>query len=224
MIQLTLGYDIFSNVSLLIDNYGLLALFLLVFAESMGVPVPGETALITAAIYAGATGRIDILAVIGITTAAAIFGDAFGYYIGRSLGLHLLLRYGRYVHLTEGRIKIGEYLFHRHGGKIVFFGRFVALLRVLAALLAGANRMPWPRFAVMNAAGGLCWASVFGFGGYWFGDRVTRVSGPAGVALLILAALSFVIGFIYFRRREHELEERAWKALPNPLPRARPVD
>jgi membrane protein DedA with SNARE-associated domain len=106
-----------------------------------GLPLPGEAMLIAAAIYAGKSGGLDIAEVIAAAAAGAIVGDNIGYWIGREIGFRIHVRYGRYVGLTEQRIKLGQYLFMQHGGKIVFFGRFVALLRVLAALLAGVNRM-----------------------------------------------------------------------------------
>src|SRR5437016_720989 len=135
----------------LIQAYGLWVLFLLVMLESAGIPMPGETALVTAALYAGSTHQIDIASVILVAAVAAIIGDNIGYLIGRTVGVHLIARYGRYVRLGEARLKVGQYLFLRHGGKIVFFGRFVAFLRAFAALLAGANNMCWPYFLMMNA-------------------------------------------------------------------------
>src|ERR1700680_126117 len=121
----------------------------------MGIPVPGETALIAAAVYAGTTNNVSIWPIIAAAAAGAIAGDTVGFWIGRTLGYSLLLRYGPYIRLTESRLKVGQYLFLRHGGKIVFFGRFFPVLRVVAALLAGANCMPWPRFFLYNAAGGI---------------------------------------------------------------------
>ena len=153
----------------LIQTYGLWILFVVVMLESLGLPMPGETALIAAGAYAGSTHRIGLLLVVAVAATAAIVGDNLGYLIGRKLGLHLLVKYGSRVHLHKSRLKIGEYLFLRHGGKIVFVGRFVALLRSLAAVLAGANRMPWPQFLLMNALGGICWAGLFGGGAYLFG-------------------------------------------------------
>src|SRR5260370_1776147 len=105
-----------------------------------------------------------------------MIGDNIGYLIGRSIGVRLVVRYGRYVRLNEPRLKVGQYLFLRHGGKIVFFGRFVAFLRTFAALLAGVNRMSWPHFLIMNALGGICWASLFGGGAYLFGEQMKRVA------------------------------------------------
>ena len=161
----------------LAHTYGLWMLFGIVLLECMGIPMPGETALVSAAIYAGTTHNIHIAAVVAVAAAAAIIGDNLGYLIGRSIGFRLLLHHGRRIRLDERRLKVGQYLFLRHGGKIVFFGRFVAFLRTFAALLAGINRMPWPHFLVMNAAGGIAFrASVFGTGAYLFGKEVAGIS------------------------------------------------
>jgi len=200
----------------LIQAYGLWVLFTLVMLESMGVPMPGETALVTAALYAGSTHQIGIVSVVLVAATAAIIGDNIGYLIGRSIGIHLVARYGRYVRLDEPRLKVGQYLFLRHGGKIVFFGRFVAFLRTYAALLAGINRMDWRHFLIMNALGGICWASLFGGGAYLFGAQVKRVTGPASLLLLLAALGLTAAGIFFFRRHERELEQRAEAALPGP--------
>jgi membrane protein DedA with SNARE-associated domain len=201
----------------LIQAYGLWALFIVVTLESMGVPMPGETALVTTALYAGSTHQIDIISVVLVAATGAIIGDNIGYLIGRSIQLRLLVRYGRYIRLDQARLKVGQYLFRRHGGKIVFFGRFVAFLRTFAAVLAGANRMPWPHFLLMNALGGLCWASIFGGGAYLFGEQITRVVGPVSFLLLVVAIGLVAAGIVFFRRHERELEQRAEAALPGPL-------
>ena len=146
--------------------------------ESAGVPLPGETALLLAAVYAGATGQLDITIVIACAAIAAILGDNFGYWVGRQFGVKLLERYGRYIHLTRSRLALGQYLFAKHGGKIVFFGRFIAFMRVFAALLAGANKYAWGPFLAYNAAGGIVWALVMGLGAYLFGN--TTEPGSAG--------------------------------------------
>src|SRR6266404_6926826 len=181
----------------LIQSYGLWVLFALVMLESMGIPLPGETALVTAALYAGSTHQIGIVSVVLVAAIAAIIGDNIGYLIGRSIGIRVVARYGRYVRLDEPRLKVGQYLFLRHGGKIVFFGRFVAFLRTYAALLAGINRMSWPHFLIMNALGGICWALLFGGGAYLFGAQVKRVTGPASL-LLLLAAIGLAAAGIFF--------------------------
>lgn len=104
-----------------------------------------------------------------------------------------------------------------HGGKIVFFGRFIALLRILAALLAGANRMPWPRFAVMNAAGGLGWAATFATAAFFFGDRITAVERPIGIGLMLVAAFGAIAAILVYRRYEKEIEQRAFERLSSPI-------
>ena len=197
----------------LIRAYGLWVLFAVVMLESTGVPMPGETVLVTAALYAGSTHGFGISSVILVAAAGAIGGDNLGYLIGRSVGMTLLTRYGSYIHLNEGRLQVGQYLFLRHGGKIVFFGRFVALLRAFAALLAGANRMPWPRFLTMNALGGLAWAGVFGGGAYLFGERMRHVAGPVSLVILAVALGLVVAGALFFRHHEKALEIRARAAL-----------
>jgi len=197
----------------LMQSYGLWALFALVTAESMGVPMPGETALVSAALYAGATHGIELLDIIAVAAMAAIIGDNIGYLVGHTIGLRLLAKYGRYVRLDEGRLKIGQYLFLKHGGKIVFFGRFVAFFRVFAAVLAGANRMTWPHFLLMNAAGGVCWAVLFGAGAYFFGERIREVAGPASMLVLVAALACAAVGLLFLRRHEQELVSRAKAAL-----------
>jgi membrane protein DedA with SNARE-associated domain len=196
----------------LIHTYGLWILFVFVFLESTGIPLPGETALIAAGLYAGASHGVPLWAVIAVAFAAAVTGDTMGYAIGRRFGYRLLHRHGRRIGITERRLRIGEYLFFRHGGKIVFAGRFVALLRVLTALMAGVHRMPWPRFALMNALGGLCWASLFASAAYIFGDRVRQVEQPVALGLLALVVVAIIAAFLFGRRYEEALAERAERA------------
>lgn len=197
----------------LIQVYGLWVLFAIVFFESMGVPLPGETALISAALFAGSTGRLGIAAIIGTAMLAAMLGDNMGYLIGRTLGSRLLIRYGPRFGIKLTTIKVGQYLFMIHGRKIVFFGRFVAFLRTFAALLAGVNRMDWRSFIVMNGLGAALWATVFGLGAYLLGERIHRVAGPAGILILVTAAGLLVLGAHYVRRHGKDLERRAFEAL-----------
>lgn len=201
------------SVNDMIHIYGLWVVFAMVALESAGVPIPGETALVTAAIYAGATHHLQIAEVLAVAACAAIVGDNLGYVVGRTLGLRLLKRHGPRLHLTEGRLMIGQYLFLRHGGKIVFFGRFLAFLRTFAALLAGANRMDWRHFFVMNGAGGITWATLFGGGAYLFGDSMRAVSGPVSAIALGLVAIGIILGIVLFRRFEGRLERHARAAI-----------
>ena len=141
-------------------TYGYWAVFVFVAIESIGIPFPGETMLLVAAIDAGTTHQLSIVLVIIAATCGAILGDNLGFWIGREGGYRLLRRYGRYIGFNERRVKLGLYLFRKHGGKIVFFGRFVAVLRAWAAFLAGVNRMQWSRFLLFNALGGVSWATL----------------------------------------------------------------
>ena len=198
-------------VDQLMLTYGLWAVFVLIFLESSGLPLPGETALVAASIYAGTTGNFALWQVIGVAIAAAVLGDSLGYFIGRKLGLPLLERWGKKHPAVGKRVRVGEYMFAKHGGKIVFFGRWIALLRVLAAVLAGATRMPWRRFVVMNALGGICWAIFFGGLAYMFGNVIVQAEGPIGYVLLGLT-IAFLVGFFFlFKKYEHKVMEHALK-------------
>src|ERR1700736_428360 len=165
------------NLDSLLASYGYLAVFIFVGVESIGVPVPGETMLVTAAIYAGTTGRRSIVGVIIASSAGAIVGDNIGYVIGRTGGYRLLKRYGRYIRLDQNRLRLGQYLFHKHGPKGVFFGRFISVLRIFAAFLAGVNRMHWRRFLIFNAAGGIIWSTIYGVAAYLLGQQLLPLSG-----------------------------------------------
>jgi membrane protein DedA with SNARE-associated domain len=136
----------------LITKFGYLAVAAIVGLESVGLPLPGEATLVTAAVYAGTTQQLNIWLVIASAVAGAVVGDNVGFWLGRELGFRLLIRYGSHVGLNEGRIKVGQYLFQLHGGKIVLFGRFFPVLRIWAAVLAGVNQMAWPKFVLFNAA------------------------------------------------------------------------
>jgi membrane protein DedA with SNARE-associated domain len=202
-----------------IQEYGYLGIAVVVGLESMGLPLPGEATLIAAALYAGKTQALNIWIIIACASAGAIVGDNLGFWIGREIGFRLLLRYGAYIRLTEGRIKLGEYLFQRHGGKIVFFGRFIALLRSLAALLAGVNQMRWPRFLVFNAAGGTLWATLYGLAAFYLGREVETLRRPVGIGLLVVGVIVVIIALVFVRRHETELEAKAEQAFPDSLSR-----
>src|ERR1700687_5611312 len=170
-----------SNLDSLLATYGYLAVFVFVGVESLGIPVPGETMLVTAAIYAGTTGRLSIFWVIVASSAGAIVGDNIGYVIGRTGGYRLIKRYGRYIRLEEDRLRLGQYLFHKHGPKGVLFVRFISVLRIFAAFLAGVNHMHWRRFLIFNAAGGIVWSTLYGVAAYLLGQQLLRASRPRGV-------------------------------------------
>jgi membrane protein DedA with SNARE-associated domain len=205
------------NVGHLIDSYGYWALFALVAAESLGVPLPGETALILAGTYAGTTHHLNPWLIFAVASAAAIIGDNIGFWIGDKGGYRLARRYGSKVRLDERKLKTARYLFDRHGVPVVFFGRFVSVLRTYAAFLAGTSRMRWRKFLPANAAGGIVWAGIYTAVSYLAGTWLQRVSGTidwilGGVAVVAIAAVVLLV-----RRQASRLAERAERAYPGPL-------
>jgi len=200
-----------------VQTYGYWAVFLAVGLESLGVPIPGETTLVAAALYAGSTHQLSLIPLMIVAAVAAIVGDNIGYLIGRFGGYRLLRRYGHYVRVDEAKLKVGRYLFDQHGGKVVFIGRFISVLRTYAAFLAGTNMMPWRRFLVYNAAGGIIWAALFTTDAYYLGTAFHQVSTVVTIvgAVLVLAVVIAVI--FYLRRHLKRLEARAEKAYPGPL-------
>ena len=201
----------------LIHVYGLLTVAVIVGLECIGLPLPGETALLAAAIYAGTKHDLNIVSVILTAAGAAIVGRMIGYVIGREFGYWLLLRYGIYVRMTEARIKLGQYLFLRHGGKIVFIAQFVPVLRTFAGIFAGANVMPWRDFLIANVSGSFAWAVVYGYAAYELGREFERLEGPIVIFLVLVTAISFIVGGIFIHRHEAQLIGEAERAMPGPL-------
>lgn len=210
-----------EQITHLLQIYGYWAVLIFVAIESTGIPFPGETMLLAAAIYAGTTHNLSLPLVIAAAATGAILGDNVGFWVGREGGFRLLRRFGRYIRLDERRLKLGQYLFMRHGGKVVFFGRFVAVLRAWAAFLAGTNAMKWDRFLFFNAAGGILWAALYGAGGYILGDNVHRFAGPVGIVALVIAVALLIVGFVFLRRNEQRLEDEAERTVTAPLGRQR---
>ena len=207
---MTLGFIVSTHtIDGWLASYGYLVVFLLVMIESIGVPVPGETALIGAALYAGSTHKLEIWWIIAVAIAGAVLGDNIGFSIGRYGGAKLLLRYGHKIHLHEARLKIGIWLFRRHGGKVVFWGRFVSILRTWAAFLAGTNHMEWRRFLFYNAAGGAVWATLYAVAYYEFGGALRSLSTTIDIVLGVAGSLILIAFVIWSRRKEAELQERA---------------
>jgi membrane protein DedA with SNARE-associated domain len=201
----------------LLEAYGYWAIAVTVAVESSGIPFPGETVLVLAATYAGKTHNLSLPWIIAAAAGGAIAGDNLGFLAGRTGGFALLRRYGRVVRLDDRRLKLGLWLFRRYGFAVVFFGRFVAVLRAWAAILAGTNRMPWPHFLVANAAGGAIWATVVGIVAYNFGAEASRVTGPVGWALLAVAIVAVAVAVSFIKKHERQLEDAAERALPGPI-------
>jgi membrane protein DedA with SNARE-associated domain len=178
-------------------SHGLPLLFAVVMFESFGIPLPGETALIAFGVLAS-QGHYSIGAVIVVAAVAAIVGDNLGYWlIGRLGGRRLFERWGPLRRHAERFLPPTERLMAKHGGKVVFFGRFITFLRYTAAWVAGIARMPWGEFLFWNAAGGICWATAVGLVAYYAGsaaaDAIQRYGIYAAVVIAGLAVLGFLV-------------------------------
>jgi len=175
-----------------IEHYGLFFLFGIVCLESAGLWLPGETALIAAAVYAS-KGKLSITGVIVVAAAAAIIGDNIGYWVGREGGRRLLYRYALLRRFAERFLPAGERFFIRHGGKAVFLARFFGGVRVTGAWMAGITRMNWWRFLGWNAAGGIVWAVAVGLIAFFAGKAAADALGRYGVYAAIAGAILLVL-------------------------------
>jgi membrane-associated protein len=205
------------DVGHLVEVAGYPLLFVIVMCESGGIPLPGETALITAALLAS-NGKLEIEFVIAVAAAAAIIGDNLGYLVSRKGGRYLLERPGRFQRQRKEVLDIGEPFFERHGPKAVFFGRFILGLRTWASWLAGATHMRWRTFVLWNALGGICWATAVGLLAYFVGrsaDNLITTFGIFGLAALLIAA---VVGFLWHRRHKRRTIAAAASAAPEAPP------
>jgi membrane protein DedA with SNARE-associated domain len=205
------------TIAHLVHVYGLVVVAGVIGLESVGLPVPGESVLILAGIISGTKHELNIVEVVLTAGAAAVVGQMIGYVIGREFGYYLLLRYGPYLRITESRIKLGEYLFLRHGGKIIIAARFVPFLRAFAGILAGANRMPWRQFLLANVVGAFVWAAFFGFAAYMFGRQIERLAGPMVIVIGIATVVFLIVAANFVGRHEAQLSAEAERALPGPL-------
>lgn len=190
-----------GTIGHLIGTYGYGILFVLVAVESLGIPLPGETALVTAAAFA-ANGGLNVAWVYAVGFLAAVAGDNSGYWLGRTGGLQLVERYGHHVGLSPKKLATVRRFYESHGSKTVLIGRFIAVLRSWAAVLAGVMRMSYPRFLAFNAAGCFIWTTVFTTVGYLFGkhlpllEKYIREIGIAAAVVVVAA-----IAILYARRR-----------------------
>ena len=196
----------------ILSSLGYFSIFLLIALESLGLPLPGETVLVGAAIYAGQTHQLNIILIVFAAASGGALGGTIGFWLGRIFGPKLTEKYGPYIGLTPRRIVLGEYLFKKWGGWIIFFGRFVALLRVLAAILAGLNHFDPLRFFIFNAAGALLWSIIFGCGGYFFGSAIHQIAGPAGWVILMAVMIGGFFTYRYLKQNESRLMREAEQA------------
>jgi membrane protein DedA with SNARE-associated domain len=198
-----------SNVIDHHQSWALVLLFLLVAVESSGIPLPGETALVACGVLASQD-KLNIAAVIGVAAAAAVIGDNVGYWIGRKGGRALLLRWSLVARHAGKVLPRAERLFARHGGKTVFFGRFVAVLRITAAWMAGISHMTWWRFLLYNAAGGILWATLVGLVAYFLGGAAAdaiQTYGLYAAGGIVAATVGVVLGIRWWERRMLTNEE-----------------
>ncbi len=188
-----------AHLAPVLDHYGYLAVGGFITLEDFGVPVPGETILIAAAVYAGA-GRLNIVAVGLVAIVAAVAGDNIGYAIGFFGGRALVLRFGKYAGLTSERLAKAEGFFDRYGGAVVTGARFIEGLRQANGIVAGTIRMPWPRFLAFNALGAVLWAGVWASAGYLAGDHITASYDTVSrYSLYLLVALAVAVVVLIIR-------------------------
>lgn len=195
--------DLAHHLSRLLQSYTYPVLVGLVLLESVGIPLPGEIALVTAAAYAS-LGHISIYIVIILAAVAAIVGGILGYWIGIKGGLPLVARYGGYVGVRKSHIDRAHAFFERNGAKTILFGRFIAVLRTWAAVVAGAAFMSFTKFVLYTSIGSIAWAIVFGFLGYNFGrdlPLLEKYISRASLGVLILGAVAVGVFLIVQRRR-----------------------
>ena len=190
------------------SNLGYFAVFALVAIETMGIPVPGETALIAGAL-AASKGSLSIGVVVALAACAAIIGDNIGFAIGRRWGRRIFEKPGIAYDQRLALLDMGEPFFAKHGGKAVFFGRWLSGLRIASAWLAGMNKMRWPTFLVWNALGGIFWACAVGFGAYWAGHAFEKIITKIGVYGAVAVAV-VIIGLVAWRHHSasEALKER----------------
>ena len=194
--------DVAQHLTRLLQLYTYPVLLSLVLLESLGIPLPGEIALVTAAAYAG-NGHISIYLVILLAAIGAIVGGVLGYAIGIKGGLPLVRHYGGYIGVRQSHLDRAHAFFERNGAKTILFGRFIALLRTWAAVIAGAASMSFPKFVAYNTIGSVVWAIVFGSLGYYFGrdlPLLERYISHASFAVLSVVALGVIV-FVVVRER-----------------------
>jgi membrane protein DedA with SNARE-associated domain len=198
---------VLASLLSLARDVGYPVLFALVAIETMGIPVPGETAIFTAGILASRD-ELQIEIVIAVAAAAAIIGDNIGFAIGRRFGRRLLLLPGPLERHRRRVIEIGEPFFERHGPKAVFLGRWITGLRITSAWLAGVNRMSWPTFVFWNALGGIFWATTVALVAYYVGRGAERIFNAAGLGGAGVVVIAGVIVWLVVRRRERPRDGR----------------
>jgi membrane protein DedA with SNARE-associated domain len=204
----------------LAQTYGIWFVAALIALECSGVPVPGETTLIGSALYAGTSHKVSVWMVIAAAIFGAIVGNIIGYSLGRIFGYRLLVRYGSYLRLSERRLKVGQYLFNHYGIAVVIVGRFVPLLRSMAPLLAGVNRMPLRPFLAATIVSAVVWVMFVGAAAFYFGHEIMRLSTTAIIIVGLLVIVLLPTIAVLISRHESQLQIKAEQEIPGFLPRA----
>lgn len=200
------------HLSVLLQTYTYPALLALVFLESLGIPLPGEIALVTAAAFAS-RGSISIAVVIVLAAFGASAGGVVGYWIGNKGGLALIGRYGGYLGVRKPHIDRVHAFFERNGAKTILFGRFVAVLRTWAAVVAGAACMSFRKFVLYNTLSSVVWSIVFGLLGFYFGKDLPlleRYISRASLFIFVIAAAAIVV-FLLLKRRSRLEPVPGWR-------------
>jgi membrane protein DedA with SNARE-associated domain len=197
-----------------VSIYGVWVVAAFIALESVGIPLPAEAALIAAGFFAARTQGLDIWSLIAAAIVAAVFGEIVGFWIGRTFGHQLLTRYGGHLGFTEGRIRIGQWLFVRYGGRFVFIARFLPFLRNMAAVLAGTNSMSQYSFYCASGTAAVAWIIGYGLAAYSFGEAFANVASPAAIVLGVAAALIVFAAPVLILRYEGRLLAKAERALP----------
>jgi membrane protein DedA with SNARE-associated domain len=210
-------------VAQLISNYGIWLVAAFVALESIGIPLPAEAALIAAAFFAARHG-LDIWPLLTVGILAAIVGEVLGFWIGRRFGHQLLRRHGPRLGLTESRMRIGQWLFVRYGGRFVFVARFLPFLRNMAAVLAGTNAMARPNFYFASATAAAAWITFYGLASYWLGTAFADVASPItfvlgfAAAVIVLTAPAVVLQYEPHLLKKAERDLPGGKLAPQPVP------
>ena len=198
-----------AHIPQLVREFGYPAIGIGVLVVSAGVPIPVGELLVAAAIYASQTHKLDIGVLVLVASVGATLGGLVGFGIGYWGGARLLERYGRLVGFGASRVRLGQFLFRRHGGKIVFLIRFMPVLAPFGGVLAGMNRMPWGRFVVFDALGGVAWSAAIALGAYFFGEAFSAVGRPLGIAGVVVLVILAVFLARYLKRHEAAMQAQA---------------
>jgi len=198
-----------------LNHWGYYALFLMTFLETsafLGFLVPGESMVVMGGLLAS-MGVLELGDVIWVASFGAIAGDTVGYFIGYRFGEGLFLKYGRYFFIKKEYLDEAKKFFDKHGGKTVFFGRFMAWLRAFAPVIAGISKMRYPKFLLFNVAGGIVWATTFSLLGYFVGnswDIIKIYLGRLGIFAFIIGAIIIYLYFLFTKRRRLIKEKVGW--------------